>query len=93
MIFAKRAAFAAAAFSGLMLVATANAADARLSDCHQMASQVAAAMSTAHPGQATDAAQQEAKTGQGYCALALYAQGVAHYAKALQILGQPQSKG
>jgi hypothetical protein len=89
MLFGKKAALAAAAFTGLMFASAANAADARLSDCTHMAKQVAEAINTAQPGQATEEALQQAKAGRGYCALSMYTQGVAYYSKALQLLGQP----
>ena len=66
----------------------ANAADAKLRDCIQMAKQVSQALETAQPGQTTDAARANASAGRSYCNSSMYAQGVAHYAKALQLLGK-----
>lgn len=91
MFFGKRALIVAAAISGLMFASAANAAN--LSDCVQMAKQVATAVDAAQPGKAKDNAVTEQRAGQSYCGYSMYAQGVARYAKALQILGQPQNKG
>ena len=90
MYFAKRAALASVAVlaASLTFGSVANAADARLGDCTQLAKQVAEAINTAQPGQATEEALQQAKAGRGYCSLSMYTQGVAHYSKALQLLGK-----
>jgi hypothetical protein len=66
----------------------ANAADARLRDCIQMAKHVSQALETAQPGQSTDAARAQASAGRSYCNVSMYAQGVARYTKALQLLGK-----
>jgi len=91
MFFGKRAVIVAAAISGLMFASAANAAS--VSDCVQMAKQVATAVDAAQPGKAKSDAVTEQRAGQSYCGFSMYAQGVAHYTKALQLLGQPQSKG
>lgn len=82
-------ALALAALSTLALVTAANAADTpQMADCHAMAKQVTAALSTAQPGASTDAARQEATAGHNLCEIRLYAQGVARYNKALHLLGR-----
>ncbi len=68
--------------------AAANAADARLSDCINMGKQVSAALDSAQPGSKTDDARNQAAAGRSYCASQMYAQGVAHYTKALELLGK-----
>ena len=81
----KSAAFAVAA-AMLAFAPMANAAG--LTDCVHMAKQVSQAMDSAQPGKSTDDARQQANAGRSYCAAQMYAQGVAHYAKALQLLGK-----
>ena len=81
-------AFALVALSTLALAPAANAADARLTDCVHMAKQVSAALEAAQPGSSTDAARQQASAGRSYCGSQMYAMGVAHYSKALQLLGK-----
>jgi hypothetical protein len=92
MFFGKKVVIAAAVISGFTFASAANAADARLSDCVHMAKQVATAVDVAQPGKAKDDAAAEQRTGQSYCGFSMYAQGVAHYEKALQLLGEQQSK-
>ena len=72
----------------LGLAPAANAADAKLSDCIKMAKQVATAIDNAQPGNSTDAARDEQAAARNYCSSSMYAQGVAHYNKALQLLGK-----
>lgn len=79
-------AFALVALSVLAFV-PANA-DARLSDCSQMAKQVAAALEQAQPGEATEAARQQATVARNYCSVRMYAKGVARYNEALKLLGK-----
>lgn len=81
-------AFALVALTTLAFVPAANAADARLTDCVQLAKQVSVALDTAQPGTSTDAARQQATAGRAFCASQMYAQGVARYTKALQLLGK-----
>jgi hypothetical protein len=82
-------ALALVALSSLALVTAANAADApRLTDCNAMAKQVTAALESAQPGAATDAARREAAAGRNLCDIRLFAPGVARYNKALQLLGR-----
>ncbi|GAA0581924.1 hypothetical protein [Rhizomicrobium electricum] len=81
-------AFALVALSTLALAPAANAADARLTDCVQMAKQVSAALEAAQPGTSTDQARQQATAGRSYCGSQMYSAGVAHYSKALQLLGK-----
>ncbi len=78
------AALTVAAFA----LAPVASADARLVDCISMAKQVSAALDTAQPGNKTDEARDQAAAGRSYCASQMYAQGVAHYSKALQLLGK-----
>jgi hypothetical protein len=80
--------FAWIALASLALAPAANAADARLLDCVQMAKQVSAALEAAQPGSATDAARNQAMMGRDYCAASMYSQGVARYSRALQLLGK-----
>lgn len=85
MKFVRQAAVAAM-FAAMALAPAANAAG--LSDCTHMAKQVAQALETAQPGAATEAARANAKAGRDFCASSMYAQGVVHYSKALQLLGK-----
>ena len=80
--------FALVALSTLAFVPAANAADARLIDCLQLSKQVSAALEAAQPGNSTDAARQQASAGRSFCGSQMYAQGVARYSKALQLLGK-----
>ncbi len=59
-----------------------------LSDCVQMSKKATEALNTAQPGGNTDAAKAEAQAARSYCASQMYAQGVARYTKALQLLGK-----
>jgi hypothetical protein len=81
-------AFALIALSTFALAPAANAADARLTDCVQLAKQVSAALEAAQPGASTDQARQQATAGRSYCGSQMYAAGVARYNKALQLLGK-----
>ena len=80
--------FALVALSTLAFVPAANAADARLTDCVQLSKQVSVALEAAQPGNSTAAARQQASVGRTFCGSQMYAQGVAHYTKALQLLGK-----
>ncbi len=80
--------FSLDALSTLAFIPAANAADARLTDCVQLAKQVSVALEAAQPGTSTDAARQQAATARSCCGTQMYAQGVAHYTKALQLLGK-----
>ncbi len=91
MHFSKKTAFIAAAFAGLMFSPVAYAADANVSDCVHMSKQVATAIDTAQPGRVTDDARTQQHFGRDYCAVSMYAKGVEHYSKALQLLGQSKS--
>lgn len=68
------------------LVPAANAAG--LNDCVQMGKKASEALTAAQPSDSTDAAKAQVNAGRSYCASAMYAQGVAHYSKALQLLGK-----
>lgn len=82
-------AYALAVLATVALAQAANAGDEpRLKDCNQLQKQVAAALETAQPGSTTDTARQEATNGRNYCGMQLYAVGVSHYTKALQLLGK-----
>ena len=74
--------------ASLAIAPAANAADARLNDCISMAKQVAAALETAQPGAAAAQARSHQAAGLNYCSISMYSQGVAQYAKALQVLGK-----
>jgi hypothetical protein len=70
-------------------IALAPAASASgLTDCIQMNKKITEALSTAQPGENTEAAKAAAQAGRSYCASQLYAQGIARYSKALQLLGK-----
>lgn len=82
--------FAALSVAALALMPTAYAADAKLTDCLALQKQVYAALNTAQSGNTTEEARTEANEARTYCASSMYAQGVAHYSKALQLLGKSQ---
>jgi len=88
MKFARWTAFAALTVVTLALAPAANAADAKLTDCLHMAKEVSTALAAAQPGTTTDQARGQAQAGQNACLAASYNRGVAHYAKALQLLGK-----
>ena len=88
MSFGRKSAFAAAAFAGLMVASAAYAADASLGDCVHMSKQVASAIDAAQPGKAKDDALILQRAGRDYCAVSMYEKGVAHYTKALELLGK-----
>lgn len=77
---------AALTIAAFAVAPVANAAN--LNDCISMAKQVSSALQSAQPGDNTDAAKGQAAAGRSYCASQMYAQGVAHYSKALQLLGR-----
>jgi len=79
---------AAVMLATLAVAPAANAAEARLADCNKIDKQVAAALESAPPGNATEQARQERDAGHNYCTMGLYPAGVARYAKALQLLGK-----
>jgi hypothetical protein len=89
MTFVKRAAFAAiaAVCASLAFAPMANAADAKIGDCVRMANQVSSAIAAAQPGQTTNEARALERAGRAFCAVSMYAQGVARYSKALELLG------
>jgi hypothetical protein len=59
-----------------------------LNECIQMSKKAAEALTAAQPSDTTDAAKAQVLAGRSYCASSMYAQGVARYAKALQLLGK-----
>lgn len=79
---------AALTIATLALAPVANAGSARMTDCIKMAKEVSAALDAAQPGKETDQARDHAAAGRSYCAAQMYAQGVANYSKALQLLGK-----
>lgn len=85
MKFVTRAAIAAvcAAFA---LAPAASASG--LNDCIQMGKKAAEALTSAQPNDTTEAAKAQVLAGRSYCASSMYAQGVARYTKALQLLGK-----
>ena len=88
MSFGRKSAFAVAAFTGLMVASAAYAADANVGDCIHMSKQVASALDAAQPGKAVNDARAQQRFGRDFCAVSMYDKGVAHYAKALELLGQ-----
>jgi len=88
MKFAKRTAFASIAAVCATLAFAPIASASGLSDCIHLGKQVSSAIESAQPGKATDDARQEAIAGRSFCATSMYAQGVARYNKALQLLGK-----
>jgi hypothetical protein len=78
----------AALCAGLAFAPAATAGDANLGSCIHMAKQVSQAIASAQPSTTTDKAKDEASAAQSYCAATMYAMGVAHYQKALQLLGK-----
>ena len=77
---------AALTLATLAITPAANAAS--LSECISMGKRVAAALESAQPGDTTDQARNQQVAGRSYCLSARYAEGVAHYTKALQLLGK-----
>ncbi len=64
------------------------ASAANLNDCIQINKKATEALNTAQPGDSTEAAKAQVMAGRTYCGSSMYAQGVARYAKALQLLGK-----
>ena len=85
MKFATRAMLAATCAAFLLAPA---ASAAGLSDCIQLGKKAAEALAVAQTNDATEAARQNAQAGSSYCATSQYAQGIARYTKALQLLGK-----
>jgi hypothetical protein len=46
------------------------------------------ALTLAQPSDATEAAKAQVVAGRSYCASSMYAQGIARYSRALQLLGK-----
>jgi len=88
MTFVKSAASALALCVALGFATAANAADAKATDCNHMAKQVSTAFDSAKPGDTVENARAEERMARQYCASTRYAQGVAHYEKALELLGK-----
>ena len=74
------------AAAALAWAPTASAAD--ISDCIRMSKQVSQALDAAKPNDATSEARDAARAGRMFCSDGMYAQGVARYTKALQLLGK-----
>lgn len=85
MKFATRAAIAAVCVAFALAPA---ASAAGLSECIQMSKKATEALNAAQPGDKTDAAKAQVQAGRTYCASAMYTQGVARYAKALELLNK-----
>jgi hypothetical protein len=85
MKFITKAALAAVC-AAFVLAPAANASG--LNDCIQLSKQVAEALNSAPSNSNFAQARNEARNGQTYCATGMYAQGVARYTKALQLLGK-----
>lgn len=81
-------ALATALVAGFGFAAAANAGEAKLADCLNMAKQVTTALETAQPGAATDQARDMARNARAYCTSSRYGNGVALYSKALTALGK-----
>ena len=76
-----------AAVAAAILVAPAASASG-LADCIQLSKKTAEALAAAQQSDTTTAARQHADAARTYCATSQYAQGVARYTKALQLLGK-----
>lgn len=76
----------AAVCAAILMAPAASAAG--LTDCIQMGKKATEALSTAAPSETTEAAKVNVLAGRSYCSSSMYAQGVARYAKALQLLGK-----
>ena len=85
MKFANRVMIAAAC-AAFVLAPAASAAS--LADCIQLGKKTTEALAAAQTNDTTDAARAKARDGKNLCSIALYAQGVANYTKALQLLGK-----
>lgn len=93
MHFVKISACAAAMAFGLGLAA-ASAADtqvANVGSCLKLSSQVRSALDSNQQAANYDAAKKEGGFGRDYCTNGFYAQGIAHYERALQLLGVPMN--
>lgn len=86
MSFVKHVALASALIAGFGLAVSANASEAKSSDCVQMAKQVSAAIEAAQPGQTVDQARGLAKNARSFCSGNMYGRGVDLYSKALTLL-------
>lgn len=70
---------------------SANAAEsATLTGCLQMAAQVKTALADNMQAADYEQAKKEQSSGRDYCSHSFYAEGVAHYSHALQLLGVTQ---
>jgi len=85
MKFVTRALIAATC-AAFVLVPAASAAG--LSDCIQLGKKATEALAVAQTNDTTEAARAHAQAGRSYCATSQYAQGIARYTKALQLLGK-----
>ncbi len=85
MKFVTRALLAATC-AAFVLAPAASAAG--LSDCIQLGKKAAEALAPDQTNDTTQAARANAQAGRSYCASSQYTQGVARYAKALELLGK-----
>lgn len=76
-----------AAAAVAILVAPAASASG-LSDCIQLSKKTAEALAAAQPSENTQAARENAQAARSFCATSQYAQGVARYTKALELLAK-----
>ncbi len=76
----------AAVCAAIALAPAASAAG--LVDCIQLNKKAVEALSTAQPGTNTEAAKDQVQAARAFCSSQMYAQGVARYSKALQLLGK-----
>ncbi|GAA0550530.1 hypothetical protein FHS83_001255 [Rhizomicrobium palustre] len=76
----------AAAVAAILVAPAASASG--LSECIQLSKKTAEALATAQQNVNTDAARQHAQAARSYCATSQYAQGVARYTKALELLAK-----
>ena len=87
MSFVKHVAIASILIGVLGFAVPANAADAKLSDCIQMAKQVSVAINSAQSSENTEQAKDMARNARTFCSANMYGRGVALYGKALTLLG------
>ena len=79
--------------SSVLGTSSSLAEDADMMGCLRLSKQVASALEANQQSSNYKAATDEESTGRQYCRRGFYAAGIAHYEKALNDLGQQQSKG
>ena len=89
MHYTKSLMFAAVVASGFTVSAASAAPDqeAKLTDCVKLADEVRSALDSNQQSTNYDDAKKQDRFGREFCTNAFYAQGVAHYHHALQLLG------